>query len=105
MMRRRSLLVVSLMFIAFIAHGSLMPVPRYALSNTNFPGHDFRNVASAHPIACSETCLRDLRCMAWTWVRPAAEGQIGRCWLKTASPTAVSDRCCFSGRRALTAGR
>ncbi len=99
MIRRRSLLVLGLMLVAFFAHGGLLPVPRDAVSNMNYPGNDFRNLASATPVACKQSCLNDRRCLAWTWVRPASENQLGRCWLKTGSPVEVRDRCCISGVR------
>lgn len=99
---RRVLLVVSAMLVSFLAYGSLMPVPREAEVNVNYPGSDLRNIASAHPIACKESCLRDVRCLSWTWVRPVAEGQLGRCWLKSTSPNPVADRCCISGVRPIT---
>lgn len=105
MISRRCLFVVTVMFfVLHIAYGSLMPVPRGASSNTNFPGSDFWNGSSGSPIRCEETCLANRRCWAWTWVRPASEGQLGRCWLKTGAPAAVADRCCISGVRPPTGG-
>ena len=96
---RRSLLVVGVMFVAFFAYGSLTVVPRGAAHNTNYPGNDFRNFASGGAMPCSESCMNNPRCLAWTFVRPAAEGQLGRCWLKSGAPVAVADRCCTSGVR------
>jgi hypothetical protein len=99
MIGRRSLLIASVMLIGFFAYGGLLPVPRGAAHNTNYPGNDIRNVRAATPVRCEEICLRDQRCWAWTWVRPNSENELGVCWVKTGAPDAVSDRCCISGVR------
>jgi PAN domain len=99
MIRRRMLLVFALMLVAFIAYGSLLPVPRDAKSNVNFPGSDIRSTRAVTPVRCQEICLADRRCWAWTWVRPANNEQPGVCWVKTGAPTEVADRCCISGLR------
>lgn len=67
--------------------------------NTNRPGGDFRDLAldSPDPELCQRACNRDLRCQAWTYVRPAGEGDAPHCWLKSERPDPVFDEACVSG--------
>lgn len=66
---------------------------------TNRPGGDFRDLAldSPDPELCQRACNRDLRCQAWTYVRPAGEGDAPHCWLKSERPAPVLDVACVSG--------
>jgi hypothetical protein len=67
--------------------------------NTDRGGLDYNSFESRDAAACSFSCQSENRCKAWTWVRPGVQGPSARCWLKTAVPSAVADRCCISGRR------
>ena len=66
---------------------------------TNRPGGDFRDLPldSPDPELCQRACNRDGRCQAWTYVRPAAEGDAAHCWLKSERPGPVFDESCVSG--------
>jgi hypothetical protein len=62
------------------------------------PGLDFRDFdLRGDATSCQETCRRDRRCRAWTWVKAGVQGSTPRCWLKTAAPPAVRNACCTSG--------
>jgi hypothetical protein len=66
--------------------------------NVDRPGLDFRNFnLRGGATSCQESCRRDQRCRAWTWVRAGVQGPYPRCWLKTAAPRAVRNSCCTSG--------
>lgn len=69
---------------------------------TNRPGGDFRDLAleSPEPALCQRACNRDARCQAWTYVRPAGEGDAAHCWLKSERPGPVLDESCVSGVKA-----
>lgn len=99
---RYLVVVIVFSFPLHMAHADLLPVPRGASHDTNFPGWDIRNFSAGGPIRCEEACKADRRCLAWTWVRPGIQGPSGMCWLKNGAPTAVSDRCCISGVKAPT---
>lgn len=45
---------------------------------------------------CRARCESDARCVAWTFVRPAA-GKPAACWLKDKPGDRVADACCVSG--------
>jgi PAN domain len=47
--------------------------------------------------SCSAACSRDVRCRAWTWVKPGVQGPYGKCWLKQSVPNRVVSDCCTSG--------
>lgn len=66
---------------------------------TNRPGGDFRDLdlASPDPVLCQKECNRSRRCLAWTYVRPGAEGEAAHCWLKSEVPEPVLDESCVSG--------
>lgn len=65
------------------------------------PGMDFANfnLAVADPNLCRAACYRDVRCRAWTYVRPGVQGPTARCWLKHGIPFAGRSACCSSGIR------
>jgi hypothetical protein len=65
----------------------------------NRPGADIQNfdLPHPHPHLCKEACMRDARCLAFTYVNPGVQGPHPRCWLKGAVPAPVNDGCCISG--------
>jgi len=67
--------------------------------NVNRPGSDFANfdLPQARPHLCKEACVRDGRCVAFTYVNPGVQGPQPRCWLKSAVPPPVAESCCTSG--------
>lgn len=67
--------------------------------NTNMPGSDYRwfTLAPYAAAACQMVCNRDHQCAAWTFVQAGIQGPMARCYLKSAKPSPVSDRCCVSG--------
>jgi hypothetical protein len=66
----------------------------------NLPGADYRTIeAAASTEACEAECAGDDRCRAFTFVRPSARGQAGRCLLKSSIPTAQPDRRYISGTK------
>lgn len=67
--------------------------------NMDRPGGDYRNFVPLYNDAevCRSACFRDLRCRAWTFVRPGFQGASPRCWLKAILPVPVRSNCCVSG--------
>jgi PAN domain len=75
----------------------ITPLAAYAGDNQNRPGSDYANFDAASAFVCANTCAGESQCKAYTFVRPGIQGPSGHCWLKNATPQAVSDGCCFSG--------
>jgi 1-phosphatidylinositol phosphodiesterase len=69
--------------------------------NVDRPGSDIANfdLPQPHPHLCKEACMRDGRCVAFTYVNPGVQGPHPRCWLKNAVPNPVPNPCCTSGVR------
>lgn len=67
--------------------------------NTNRPGQDYRNfdLSAPDPKACQTACLEDMKCRAYTYIKPGIQGPNARCWLKSGIPPAESAPCCVSG--------
>lgn len=67
--------------------------------NVDRPGSDFANfdLPQARPELCRDACLRDGRCVAFTYVNPGVQGPNARCWLKNPAPAARPSSCCVSG--------
>lgn len=67
--------------------------------NVNRIGEDYRDFVPAQASAglCAETCARESRCVAWTWVNNQLEPPNGHCWLKKDVPEPTQDECCVSG--------
>jgi hypothetical protein len=63
------------------------------------PGSNFADfdLAEARPHLCRDACMRDGRCVAFTYVHPGVQGPRARCWLKNSLPRATPNRCCVSG--------
>jgi hypothetical protein len=69
------------------------------LVNTNLPGSDYSNMEVRGDDACRNACLDDLKCQAWTFVKPGIQGRSAHCWLKDKVPQAEPSSCCKSGTR------
>src|SRR2546422_4694019 len=74
--------------------------------NTDRPGQDLRDFDLNLPSpgtfggpedVCRETCQRDDRCKAWTFVKAGIQGPNPRCWLKKVVPAPRTSNCCVSG--------
>ncbi|HVU50562.1 MAG TPA: PAN domain-containing protein [Polyangia bacterium] len=67
--------------------------------NVDRPGYDFQNfdLPQPRPELCRESCLREGRCQAFTYVNPGVQGPNARCWLKMSVPPATPNNCCISG--------
>ena len=82
------------------------------MNNTDSPGGDYLDFPSPsatdedmNVINCSETCQRENRCLAWSYVRPGYPAPLPpfiyapRCSLKTTAPAFASkSMCCVTGR-------
>ncbi|HEC12416.1 MAG TPA: hypothetical protein ENI80_04060 [Acidiferrobacteraceae bacterium] len=70
--------------------------------NTDRPGGDFRHFSPAadDPALCQKACQDEVRCRAWTYVKPnTVQGPQPNCWLKTNVPPVVHNTCCVSGSK------
>lgn len=69
---------------------------------TDRPGYDIEDnkQAAASPEACQRACHYDIRCRAWTHVRPGILSDRPYCFLKNAVPPARKSSCCTSGVKA-----
>jgi hypothetical protein len=71
--------------------------------DTTRHGGDYRSFlieaqrANAH--ICRDACLREPRCVAFTYVHPEGRAGAAQCWLKSSAPLARPDTCCVSGVR------
>ncbi|MBN2173308.1 MAG: PAN domain-containing protein [Bacteroidales bacterium] len=66
----------------------------------NRPGNDYRNFEVKHGDdcqTCEDSCLKDPRCKAYTYVLPGIQAQRGVCWLKSEVPVPIDDKNCISG--------
>lgn len=65
----------------------------------NRPGHDFANFAlrEPKPELCAVHCSNDVKCRAFTFVKPVVEGASAICWLKLSPGPPQKDACCVSG--------
>ena len=68
-------------------------------AETNRPGGDYDSIDLSHsePNACRTACENDVRCKAYTYVRPGVQGRLAQCYLKSTVPDPVHDSCCVSG--------
>jgi hypothetical protein len=67
--------------------------------DTDRPGGDYRSFApaEARPEACQRACAYDVRCHAYTYVKPGVQGPRPTCWLKSSIQPATASDCCVSG--------
>ena len=70
--------------------------------DVNRPGSDYATfgLKEPRPELCSERCSQDSSCLAFTFVRPVAEGAAAMCYLKTHAPAPTSDKSAITGIRA-----
>lgn len=67
--------------------------------NTDRLGGDYASSFVDDAAACRDQCSLNARCVAFTFQKPTASGQPGRCWLKATAPAPRNDSCCVSGAR------
>jgi len=67
--------------------------------NIDRRGQDFRQfeLSKTDPRLCQSACVKERRCVAWTYVNPGVQGPKPKCWLKHKVPEPRSDTCCVSG--------
>jgi hypothetical protein len=66
----------------------------------NRPGHDYKSFELKKGETCQtceDSCLKDPRCKAYTFVLAGVQAQRGVCWLKSAVPDPIEDINCVSG--------
>jgi hypothetical protein len=63
------------------------------------PGGDYKTfpIAADDPNICREACLREAKCVAWTFVQAGPKGESARCELKSSVPEPIKDGCCVAG--------
>jgi PAN domain len=66
-------------------------------TNIDRPGSDYRNFTVTAANLCQDTCKKDNKCLAWTYVNPGVQGPQARCWLKNAIPPANTNSTTISG--------
>jgi hypothetical protein len=74
--------------------------PQYVMEkNTNRAGDDYKDLdlKTPDPALCAQTCMNEVKCKAWTYVKPGAQGDKAKCWLKDRVPPASPDDNCVSG--------
>jgi hypothetical protein len=64
-------------------------------------GGDYASVdiKTDHIELCEAACRSDLKCLAWTYVKPAVPGAQALCWLKSVVPAMSNTTCCVSGTK------
>jgi hypothetical protein len=62
-----------------------------AENHTNRPGGDYNHFAVNSWTACQQTCMRDERCAAWSYVIAGVQGPQAQCWLKGRVPNPAPD--------------
>jgi hypothetical protein len=69
-------------------------------------GSDYDSLAleQADPKLCRAACAADLKCKAYTYVKPGVQGPQAVCFLKSAAAPASASDCCVSGVRTMLAG-
>jgi hypothetical protein len=87
---RTNLVLIALTMFSWFAFGE---------DGINLPGRDYANFNAPSAVTCMNSCAGDLKCQAYTWVKPGIQGPSGRCWLKSAVSPSVKDACCDSGVR------
>jgi hypothetical protein len=64
-------------------------------------GGDYQcfDVRTDHIEDCEATCKAEMRCAAWTYVRPAVISPNARCCMKSVIPAPSDNTCCVSGTK------
>ncbi len=76
--------------------------PRLLIARgVNLPGLDLPATSRASSddagAACALACRADIRCRAFSWVRPGVSASTAQCWLKSGLPSARTDPNVTSG--------
>ncbi len=78
-------------------------IPRYVVTaefGRDRAGSDYSSfVTSASASICQQSCINDIRCNAYTYVRPGVQGANAICYLKSVAPTSRPNSCCVSGAK------
>lgn len=69
-------------------------------------GSDYDSLAldQADPQLCRAACAADLKCKAYTYVKPGVQGPQAVCFLKSSAAPASASDCCVSGLRNMAPG-
>jgi hypothetical protein len=64
-------------------------------------GGDFLyfDVNTDHIEDCENACKADVKCAAWTYVKPGVQAPHARCALKSVIPAISDNACCVSGTK------
>lgn len=92
----------ALLFVVLLFAGPAAAQSVSTEQNTNRLGSDYRNFAQPfHNLdVCRQACVKDAKCVAYTYVKPGFQGPVAHCWLKSAVPAAQANDCCVSGVKA-----
>jgi hypothetical protein len=73
--------------------------------DTDRPGMDYKDfdLSAPDPNLCRSACFAESNCLAYTYVKPGAQGAAAHCWLKSGVPPAQPNACCISGVKPVTA--
>jgi hypothetical protein len=80
--------------------GTSSGIQTYSMeSNIDMPGDDYKDfdLKNPDPKLCAQACMNEAKCKAWTYVKPGAQADNARCWLKDKVPSRVQDEFCISG--------
>jgi hypothetical protein len=94
------LLCLGLALVGALVASSDVDAQQQVNRNVDRPGSDYDNfdMRANNPNLCMQACFADVRCKAWTFVKPnTGQGPQPRCWLKTGVPAPISNGCCASG--------
>jgi hypothetical protein len=73
--------------------------PREHDKNRNGGDYSGFDVLADHIETCEDACRSDVRCLAWTYVKPDIQGPQARCYLKNVTPAVTDNACCVSGAK------
>jgi hypothetical protein len=84
------------------------PIPTLSTDmepDTDRPGMDYKDfdLSASDPELCRSACFGEAQCLAYTYVKPGAQGAAAHCWLKSGVPPAQPNACCISGVKPVTA--
>lgn len=65
--------------------------------STDRPGSDIRNFQAASASECERACSGEHVCSSWSFVRPAKQGERGKCFLKNRVAHPVDNKDVMSG--------
>ena len=69
--------------------------------DVNRLGQDYASfeLEAPDPQLCQTACEKDVKCRAFTYVKPGYQGPPARCWLKHTIPQGSPHDCCVSGAK------